>query len=159
MIKYFILFTVLYCINVNSQVDKNFMLDIQKGKDALMQADIDFSDLSKEKGVKEAFLAFAASDGVLLRPFMMPIVGFDAVKKFMDDGDTNFQLTWAPLYADISSSGEMGYTYGTYSLTFIDETGAEQTRFGTYVSIWKLDGAGKWKFVLDTGNPGLQPKK
>lgn len=153
MINYIILFTALYCLNSYSQVE------IQKGKDALMQVDTDFSNLSKEKGVKEAFLTFTAADGVLLRPFTMPIVGYEAVKKFMEEGDSDFQLTWLPLYADISISGELGYTYGTYSLIFKDETGVEQTRVGTYVSIWKLDGNGKWKFVLDTGNPGLEPKK
>jgi ketosteroid isomerase-like protein len=153
MIKYIILFTALYCLNSYAQ------MDIQKGKDALRQADISFSDLSREKGVKEAFLAYIAGDGVLLRPFTMPIVGYEAVRKFLEEGDSNFQLTWVPLYADISVSGELGYTYGTYSLLFKDEAGVEQTRVGTYVSIWKLDSEGKWKFVLDTGNPGLEPKK
>ncbi len=153
MIKYIILSTALYCLNSYSQ------MDIQNGKDALKKADTDFSDLSKEKGVKEAFLTYAASDGVLLRPFTMPIAGYEAVKKFLEEGDSNFQLTWKPLYADISISGELGYTYGTYSLVFKDEAGAEQTRVGTYVSIWKLDADGKWKFVLDTGNTGLEPKK
>ncbi|MEO8512638.1 MAG: DUF4440 domain-containing protein [Ignavibacteria bacterium] len=134
-------------------------MDIQKGKDALRQTDIDFSELSKQKGMKTAFLTYAADNAVLLRAYTMPIAGYDAVKKFLEDGDTNFQLIWAPLYADISTSGELGYTYGTYSLTFKDESGTEQTRYGTYVSIWKLDSEGKWKFVLDTGNPGLEPKK
>jgi hypothetical protein len=32
-------------------------------------------------------------------------------------------------------------------------------RKGTYVSIWKKDENGNWKWVLDTGNPGLEPKK
>lgn len=153
MIKYIILFTALYCLNTYSQ------MDIQKGKDALKQADTEFSDLSKEKGMKEAFLTYAADNAVLLRPYNMPIAGYEAVKNFLEEGDSNFQLTWQPLYADISKSGELGYTYGTYILVFKDETGTEQTRVGTYVSIWKLDTSGKWKFVLDTGNPGLEPKK
>ncbi len=127
--------------------------------DDLKKADIEFSNLSKEKGVKEAFIAYTAENGVLLRPFMMPVVGYDAVKKFMEEGDSNFQLTWEPLYADVSVSGEMGYTYGLYTAVFKDEKGVEKSSRGTYVSIWKLDNQGKWKFVLDTGNPGLEPKK
>ena len=127
--------------------------------DALKKADIDFSNLSRAKGVKEAFIAYTAENGVLLRPFMMPVVGYDAVKKFMEDGDSNFQLTWEPLYADISTSGEMGYTYGLYTAVYKDEKGIEQSTRGTYVSIWKKDKDGNWKFVLDTGNPGLEPKK
>lgn len=109
--------------------------------------------------MKAAFLEYAAENAVLLRPFTYPISGYDAVKKFLEEGDANFQLTWAPLYADIGASLDLGYTYGIYTLVFKDETGIEQTRLGTYVSIWKLDKSGKWKFVLDTGNPGLEPKK
>ncbi len=129
------------------------------GTDDLKNADIDFSNLSREKGIKEAFIAYTAENGVLLRPFMMPVVGYDAVKKFMEEGDSNFQLTWEPLYADVSESGEMGYTYGLYTAVFRDEKGVENSGRGTYVSIWKKDKNGNWKFVLDTGNPGLEPKK
>jgi ketosteroid isomerase-like protein len=140
-------------INLFSQVD------LQKEKDALRQADIDFSNYSKEKGVRDAFLAYVAKDGVLLRPYTYPIEGFDAVKKFLNESDADFTLTWAPSYADVSLSGELGYTYGLYELTFKDEQGNTQLRKGTYVSIWKKNEAGKWKFTLDTGNPGLEPKK
>jgi hypothetical protein len=69
--------------------------------------------------------------------------------------DTGFILTWKPLYADVANSGEIGYTYGTYDLSIKDP---HETRSGTYASIWKQDSTGNWKFVLDTGNPGLKPK-
>jgi ketosteroid isomerase-like protein len=133
--------------------------DIERGKLDIKQADIEFSDLSKEKGMRDAFLAYIAEDGVLLRPYMMPVVGYEAVKKLLDEGNTDFLLIWFPLFADISISGELGYTYGTYELTYKDEKRISVTRKGTYVSIWKKDKEGKWKFVLDTGNPGLEPKK
>lgn len=133
--------------------------DIEKGKQELKQVDVEFSNLSKEKGMHDAFLAYIAASGVLLRPYSMPIEGYDAVKKVLDEDNTDFLLTWSPLYADISVSGELGYTYGTYELTYKDEKGNSITRKGTYVSIWKKEIEGKWKFVLDTGNPGLEPKK
>lgn len=134
------------------------IIDADKGKQEIKQADIDFSNLSKEKGMRDAFLAYIAGDGVLLRPYMMPVEGFTAVKKFLDEGNTDFVLTWSPLFADISISGEMGYTYGTYELTYKDEKEVSVTRKGTYVTIWKKDKEGKWKLVLDTGNPGTEPK-
>jgi ketosteroid isomerase-like protein len=127
-------------------------------KESIKKTDIEFSDLSKAKGMKEAFLTFVTGDGVLLRPYMMPVVGYDNIKKFLEEGNTDFVLTWAPLFADVASSLDLGYTYGTYVLTFKDETGNSQTRKGTYITIWKKQADGKWKFVLDTGNPGLEPK-
>ena len=140
----------IICMNIFSQ---------GSDADALKKVDLEFSDLSRQKGVKEAFLVYTAENGVLLRPFMMPVVGYDAVKKFMEEGDSNFQLTWEPVYADVSSGGDMGYTYGLYTAVFKNEKGVEQSTRGTYVSIWKKDKNGNWKFVLDTGNPGLEPKK
>lgn len=134
-------------------------VDMKKEIESVKQADIDFSNLSKEKGMKEAFLSYAAQDAVLLKPFMMPVVGYDAVKKFLDEGNSDFTLTWAPLYGDVSQSGELGYTYGTFVLTFMNDKNESETRNGTYVSIWKKDSEGSWKFVLDTGNPGLEPRK
>ena len=143
-----ILFTNLY-----SQVNS------QKEKDALKQVDTEFSNYSKEKGMREAFLAYVADDGVLLRPFSYPIVGAGAIKKFLESDSTDFILTWAPVFADVSLSGELGYTYGLYELSFKDEKGTLNIRKGTYVSIWKKNSSGNWKWVLDTGNPGLEPKQ
>jgi ketosteroid isomerase-like protein len=46
-------------------------------------------------------------------------------------------------------SGDLGYTYELFTVTAKDTT-----MQGTYVSIWKKQKDGNWKFVLDTGNPG-----
>jgi hypothetical protein len=43
----------------------------------------------------------------------------------------------------------LGYTYGNYQLKM--DTLIEK---GTYVSIWKKDENGHWKYVLDSGNQG-----
>ena len=126
----------------------------------LKQADIDFSNLSKEKGMNYAFIEYVAFDGVLLRPFTYPIIGKEKVtEELLANDDKNFQLTWMPLYGDVAASGELGYTYGTFEMKIKKDDGSEETRKGTYVSIWKKDKTGKWKFVLDTGNPGLEPKQ
>ena len=62
-----------------------------------------------------------------------------------------YTLTWVPIKADVARSGELGFTYGTYLLT-IKNIGKEE---GTYCTIWKKDKNHSWKFVLDTGNEGL----
>jgi len=46
----------------------------------------------------------------------------------------------------------MGYTYGIYALALNQN---DSLSFGTYVSIWKKQKDGTWKFVLDSGNEGL----
>jgi len=146
---------LLLIISVNSSPQT----DLQKEKETLKQVDIDFSDHSKEKGMRDAFLAYVAGDGVLLRPNSYPIVGYEKVMEFIGEDNPNHTLIWQPLFADVSSSFDLGYTYGLYDFIVKDEQGNSAVYKGTYVSIWKKDKFGNCKWVLDTGNPGLEPKK
>lgn len=116
----------------------------------MKQADIRFSALSQKAGMRKAFLAYLHSDGILLRADHPPIIGVDARKFLQNINDSSFHLTWQPRGADIASSLDFGFTYGIYTMKTKDKT-----MQGTYVSIWKKEKDGNWKFVLDTGNPGL----
>ncbi|MGE5400979.1 MAG: YybH family protein [Ignavibacteriales bacterium] len=146
----FILFLALTTL-ITAQVDP------QKERTAVMNSDTEFSDLSRERGMHEAFLAYIANDGVLLRQDSYPVKGKDKVAElFKGRPDTSFVLTWKPMAADVAASGELAYTYGTYE---IKNRAGSVIGDGTYVTIWKKDKAGNWKFVLDTGNEGLKPRK
>lgn len=118
----------------------------------LMDADRSFSKLSEEKGMKYAFLEYIDSNGVLLRPNQPPIIGADAVDFLIQQNDTTYTLKWEPKDGFLAQSGELGYTYGIYALL---PTSKDTIIYGTYVSIWKKEASGKWKFVLDSGNEGI----
>jgi len=133
--------------------------DVEKEKQGLKQVDTDFSNLSIEKGMNHAFLSYADENAVLLKPNSHPIEGFEKLRERYSKPDTSFTLIWKPLYADIAVSLELGYTYGTWELKTKDEKGTPVSYYGTYVTIWKKDKNGNWKFVLDTGNSGLEQKK
>lgn len=127
-------------------------------REAVMEADRAFSLMSEQKGLNTAFIAYAAEDGVLLRPNSRPITNRDNIRRYMEStSDQNQRLTWSPAYADIAVSGEMAYTYGTYLLESRDIDGKIITSGGTYVSVWKKDEKGFWKYVLQTANAGLEP--
>lgn len=128
--------------------------DLSAEKEFMKKADIAFSELSRQKGMKAAFLEYIDPAGVLLRPGYNPIVGRDARDYLHAINDSPFTLTWEPSTAEISSSGDLGFTYGIYTLQTKDTTMG-----GTYVSIWKKQADGRWKFVLDTGNPGTGKEK
>lgn len=126
-------------------------VDLEQAKQDLMDVDIRFSDYSAQQGMKKAYQEFAHPEGVLLRPNRMPIVGKNKLIAYLSPlSDSSFTLTWIPLSADVAHSGEMGFTYGIY-LFKADSA----TQKGTYVSIWKKDENGQWKYLLDTGNEGL----
>ena len=118
----------------------------------MMNADREFSKMCLEKGMKTAFLEYLDSNGVLLRPGHLPIAGADAVDFLIRQNDSDFTMSWEPKNGFIARSGELGYTYGIYALR---PSAKDTVIYGTYVSIWKKEKGGSWKYVLDSGNEGL----
>jgi len=119
----------------------------------ILNADIAFSDMSRQLGMKKAFLQYIDNEGTLLRPDHLPLVGADAIDYISALSDTGYTLSWKPVKAEMSKSGDIGYTYGIYELKLPD------TVFrGTYVNIWKKEKDGEWKFVLNSNNPGLNER-
>ena len=140
---YVFLFLIYFLVGCNKQMDLTM-------NNELIETDQAFSALCKEKGMNHAFLSYAAEDAVMLRPNSFPIVGREKVETLFHGDDTSLDFSWEPLFAAIARSGELGYTYGTYEL-FAGDT----KQVGTYVSIWQKNDYGEWKFVLDSGNEGL----
>jgi ketosteroid isomerase-like protein len=119
----------------------------------LMQTDRDFSAMSVKEGMFKAFLYYVDDDGVILRNNSFPTRGKKAITNyFADNSDSDFILSWEPLYEKISDNGDLGYTYGIY--TNKDKITGKRSK-GTYVTIWQKVAPGTWKFVLDTGTQGL----
>jgi ketosteroid isomerase-like protein len=127
--------------------------DIIATPDILINIDKEFSDMSKQNGMSEAFIFFADPEVVKLGQGSHPIVGKTKLTEFYSSiDDSQMELTWEPLKAEIAASGELGYTYGKYFFTTVDSV--ELTSIGYYVSIWKKQKDGNWKFVLDGGAEG-----
>lgn len=133
-------------------------VNTERVKKELLEFDAAFSRLSVEQGANKAFLAYISDDCVLLRPNKQPIKGKEKILEMFSKKDNNFTLSWTPLFADVSQSLDLGYTYGIYKTEMYSPEGDLLTTEGTYVSIWKKDADGHWKFVLDTGNQGLGKK-
>lgn len=120
---------------------------------ALMDADRAFSKVSEIRGLKFAYIQYIDSSGILLRPNTVPLIEGNAMDFISRSDDASFTMTWEPKKGFVASSGEMGYTYGIYSLKRND---ADSVMYGTYVTIWKKQPDGKWKFVLHSGNEGVE---
>ena len=126
--------------------------DANDDKMKMMDTDRAFSRLSEQKGMKNAFLEYIDSNGVLLRSNHLPLLGADAIDYLIQQNDSAFTLKWEPKSGVVAHSGELGYTYGIYVL----KPGTIDTLiYGNYVSIWKKQSDGNWKFVLDSGNEGI----
>lgn len=126
--------------------------DIPKADVAELQIiDSEFSDYAKEHGMRKAFLEYIDDDGVMMKDNSLPLKGAKAIDLIASMNDSTVQLTWEPQGGDIAASGDLGYTYGIYEL----KDTSNNVQRGSYVTIWKKQLDGKWKFVLDSGNQGL----
>lgn len=117
--------------------------------DELLQTDADFAEMARDQGYRKAFMEYMDDDAVLLRDNYLPILGGDAVRYVNSMNDSSFSVDWSPQAGDVSSSGDLGFTYGVYELRTDTE---RQT--GTYVTVWRRDKEGRWKYVLDAGTQG-----
>lgn len=115
---------------------------------SLADAERAFASMSVQQGVRKAFFANFADDGIAFQPH--PVVFKDAVKDRPAPTNPNaVTLNWRPVAGDVSLSGDMGYTTGPYSA--IDSSGKQPPRYGFYFSVWKKTPTTPWRVALDIG--------
>jgi ketosteroid isomerase-like protein len=66
----------------------------------------------------------------------------------------DLKITWHADKAGVAKSGELGYTSGTYEMSYSAGTAKIADR-GKYVTVWKMQANGDWKVVLDIFNTDL----
>jgi ketosteroid isomerase-like protein len=124
----------------------------------LKQLEAEFMKAAADKG-SQGYMSYYADDSVEVPNGAPLIQGKAEIAKgmgFLDD--KNNRLLWTPIGADISVSGDLGYTYGTFEFHAKDKDGKPIVQYGKYTSIWKLQKDGSWKVVLDMGNASPEPK-
>jgi ketosteroid isomerase-like protein len=122
-------------------------------KDDILAADKAFSDMSVSKGPHAAFLAYMADDVRLYDGDHPPIIGKAKVAEYYaanPDGPDD-RLEWTPLEADASPDGILGWTRGTWTYTGKNPDGGDQKVTGYYVTEWRRQADGQYKFTLDIG--------
>lgn len=112
----------------------------------LIDTDIAFADMAKQEGVGAAFIAYADSNAIIMQNGQLPLKGIKDIAAVYKNTPAHLMLSWHPEKAEIAASGDLGYTFGKYTLS-----SSNMTEHGHYVTIWKKNNSGKWKYVLDTG--------
>ena len=122
---------------------------LEKWKNEIVETEKKFAAMAQREGIPEAFLAFAADDAVLMRNNVL-VIGKEAIKESMEASSrTNASLSWKPDFVDVSSSGDLGYTYGKFVYSLTDSLGNTQEMEGVFHTVWKRQEDGSWKFVWD----------
>ena len=107
----------------------------------------------------EAFLFYAAENVIKMKEKQFPNMNKDDMRKDFENFNpaTAPILSWEPVRAEMAESGDLGYTFGNWIIKGKDESGNIKEGYGVYVTIWKKQNDGSWKFVLDGGNSTPPP--
>lgn len=116
-----------------------------------------FCAMAKEKGINAAFSHFAAPDVAFIDTDPRQWRGPAAVQQRMGNDRPGVSLTWSAYFTDVSDDGTLGYNYGRYESRGPGLDGKETVRGGWFLSIWKRQPDGSWKYVMDTGVPDHPP--
>jgi ketosteroid isomerase-like protein len=127
-------------------------VDLEKAVGSLIAAEKAYAKLAGEKGFRDASISVFADDAVIFAP--SAVNG----KKFWRDAKEDPAITWRPIFASISRSGELGYTTGPSE--YRKSRAAEKPDgFGHFLTIWRKDAKGVWRVALDVGLDHPQPKE
>ena len=133
------------------------VVDVKAIERELMDADREFARRCQEKGIADAFFEFLDADALCLPAGGMPIHGRDAVRVKLAANIISGVLGWTPVAAQAATSGDLGYTWGTYELRGENAEGPGRTSYGKYVCIWKKQKDGSWKVVLQSSSSSPAP--
>ncbi len=117
-------------------------------KSELYAVEKEFCDMAQSEGVQNAFVHFAADSAVVQRKGQL-VKGKESIKKQYESFPRDVKLLWKPDFADVSTSGDLGYTYGKYTYTTTDSLGHTTQNEGIFHTVWKRQPDGQWRFVWD----------
>jgi ketosteroid isomerase-like protein len=108
-------------------------VDRAKEESDLRAADVSWSDAAGKKDVN-AVAGFMTDDGATLPPNEPAAKGKEAVKKGWANllGLKDVSVKWEPSQVEVAGSGDIGYTNGTYELSFTDPKGSKVNDKGKY---------------------------
>jgi len=133
--------------------------DRTSDRDALLASDRALSDKTASLGMVRGFVPAFDNGAAYLYPGAPLLRGSDHIRAFLEGTDSIVKQTWAPVFADVSADGRLGYSYG-----WTRSSGAR----GKYLACWQKAHDG-WRLaafassrpvpVPDSGAPPPQPVK
>ncbi len=132
-------------------------IDHEKIKKEVAALEDAFCAMAAAKGLLAAFTHFAAPDVAFVDTDPRKFRGLEAVRERMGTDQPGVKLTWSAYFTDISDDGTLGYNYGRYESHRPGADGKEIVRGGWFLTIWKKQPDGAWRYVMDNGTPDRPP--
>jgi uncharacterized protein (TIGR02246 family) len=129
--------------------------DVQALKDTETRWNREYASKDLEK-----LVAHYADNAVLMAPGMPPSSGRDQVRKTVKEmvDDPALSLTFQASRVEVSSSGDLGFTQGSYQIRMTDPASKQVIHYhGSYVTTYRKQPDGSWKAVADIASSEVPP--
>ncbi|OLB69377.1 hypothetical protein AUI06_09085 [archaeon 13_2_20CM_2_52_21] len=135
--------------------------DIDKARAELERVDAMWAAAAAAGRDVERIVSFWADDAIVIPPGQLAIIGKDAIRDYVTASlkIPGFSIQWKTTRFTIARACDLAYGVGTNQVSFNDENGNRLTLRGKAVTIWRTEGRGAWKCVVDIWNDDPPPEK
>jgi uncharacterized protein (TIGR02246 family) len=109
---------------------------------------------------QDKLVNFYANDAVLMAPGAPPASGLAAIRVEIQQmlADPALSLSFQTKRVDVSRSGDLAYTEGSYQMTMTDPATHQPMKdHGSYVTVYRKQSDGAWKAISDIATSELPP--
>ena len=119
------------------------------GLNGAQETDELFARVAMDSGPGPAFARFAAPDGMLLGARPLPPMGPDTIRARFTGFPADQRLMWGPIQGLGAASGGLAITVGEATT---GPPAGPAVSYSKYVTVWRLEPDGTWRFVFDIGS-------
>jgi ketosteroid isomerase-like protein len=145
----------LACVSLLGVAACQPKVDVNREAYALLAVDREWSTKAATSTNIDSVLDFWTDDARVAMAGQPTVQGKAALREMVKGSLAipGFKISWTPDSAAVSASGDLGYTYGTNSVTAPDAKGKLTTESGRYITVWRKNAQGRWQCVMDYSTP------
>ncbi|MCB2407901.1 nuclear transport factor 2 family protein [Hymenobacter lucidus] len=118
----------------------------QQPLEQMVAAERAFAQAALQTTTRQAFLASMADSAIMFNNGQ-PELGKPGWQKRPEQPNAP-KLRWAPAFASMAGSGELGYTTGPW---YIEQPNGQRMAHGQFFTIWGRQPDGSFRFLVDVG--------
>lgn len=112
---------------------------------SLVQNEYAFAKAVDAHGIRDGFLMYLDTQAITLAP--QPANAFEI---YTNRKPSSTKLSWYPVFALLSSSGDFGVDTGPWRADWT-QGGKPQHSYGDWLTVWHLSKDGHWRILFDGG--------
>lgn len=113
---------------------------------SLLQNEYNFARDVDKRGVRDGFLLYLDKQAITFAPQPLNAYNFYQGRK-----PGSSKLSWYPVFARESASGDFGVDTGPWQADYNDKDGKPQQAHGEWLTVWAKDKSGNWRALFDAG--------